>query len=213
MSERLKYRPFELLTNIPIEQVKKIPAPILTDIDYFSRAMERVREIKEFREIPFSPSAVPTPARKPSNDCEAAEAQKTLTEIVTGKSPVEIRNTQEYVEWAATGRGEPRSCAARKDLLNRLHRGEFSVQDYLDLHGFTLEEAEIIAGEFIMESVRRRLRCIKIIHGRGLRSPSGPVLKDALIKWLTGRMRKHVKAFATARGCDGGLGALYVLLR
>ncbi|MBF0554323.1 MAG: Smr/MutS family protein [Nitrospirae bacterium] len=86
------------------------------------------------------------------------------------------------------------------------------MQDYLDLHGYTLEEAEIMAGEFIRDSVRRRLRCVKIIHGRGLRSPSGPVIKDALMRWLTGR-RKYVKAFATARGCDGGLGAVYVLLK
>ncbi|MBF0568972.1 MAG: Smr/MutS family protein [Nitrospirae bacterium] len=211
MSGRLTYRPFESLINVSIEEEKKdIPPAVPTDIDYFLTAMERVKEIKEFREIPYSPSAVATPSPVLSNDIDAAAV---LTEIVTGKSKVEIRNTQEYVEWAATGRGEPHNPAARKDLLNRLHRGEFSVQDFLDLHGFTLEEAEIVTGEFIVECVRRRLRCIKIIHGRGLRSPSGPVLKDALIKWLTGRMRKHVRAFATARGCDGGLGAVYVLLK
>ncbi|MBF0554322.1 MAG: hypothetical protein HQK96_07125 [Nitrospirae bacterium] len=96
MSGRLMYRPFKSLKNIP-EQEKEIPAPVLTDIDYFLTAMERVKEIKEFREIPYCPSAVTIPARKPSNDCQAVEAQKTLTEIVTGKSPVEIRNTQEYV--------------------------------------------------------------------------------------------------------------------
>ncbi|MBF0487304.1 MAG: Smr/MutS family protein [Nitrospirae bacterium] len=210
MSGRLTYRPFESLINVSIEEEKsEIPAPVPTDIDYFLTAMERVKEIKEFREIPYSPSAVATPSRRPSNDIDAAAA---LTEIVTGKSHVEIRNTQEYVEWAATGRGEERNPAARKDLLNRLHRGEFSVQDFLDLHGFTLEEAEIMAGEFIRDSVRRRLRCVKIIHGRGLRSPSGPVIKDALMRWLIGQ-RKYVKAYATARGCDGGLGAVYVLLK
>ncbi|MEO5361780.1 MAG: Smr/MutS family protein [Nitrospirota bacterium] len=209
MSGRLTYRPFESLVNITIEEEKTNPEPELTDTDYFVAAMERVREIREFREIPYSVPVVPSQAQTPSND---SEAQETLVEIVAGKSPIEIRNTQEYVEWAATGR-EGRNPAARKDLLNRLHRGDFSVQDYLDLHGYTLEEAEIITGEFIVESVRRRLRCVKIIHGRGLRSPSGPVLKDALVKWLTGRMRKHIKAFATARGCDGGLGAVYVLLK
>ncbi|MBF0517061.1 MAG: Smr/MutS family protein [Nitrospirae bacterium] len=213
MSERLTYRPFESLISVTIEKEKEIPAPELTDADYLNAAMERVREIKEFREIPYCPSALPRLPKRPSNTTESAEAHRSLRDIVAGKSPVEIRNTQEYVEWAATGRGQVKNPAARRDLLSRLHRGVFSVQDYVDLHGFTLEEAEIIAGEFIQDSVSRRLRCVKIIHGRGLRSPRGPVLKDALIKWLTGRMRKHINAFTTAKGCDGGLGALYVLLK
>jgi DNA-nicking Smr family endonuclease len=54
---------------------------------------------------------------------------------------------------------------------------------------------------------------VKIIHGRGLRSPRGPVLKEKLIKRLSGKYRKHVVAFVTARQCDGGLGALYILLK
>ncbi|MCG6553053.1 MAG: Smr/MutS family protein [Candidatus Magnetominusculus sp. LBB02] len=209
MSERLKYRPFEALKDISIKQVKT-PASVVDDCDYFSMAMARVREIKEFREIPYSAPSLSVPTQRPSNNVEDAEA---LTEIVMGRSPVEICHTQEYVEWAAAGRGQTRNLAARKDLLLRLHKGEFAVQDYLDLHGFTLEEAELLINDFITESVRRRLRCVKIIHGRGLRSPAGPVLKEALMRWLTGRMRKHVSAFTTARGCDGGLGAVYVLLK
>jgi DNA-nicking Smr family endonuclease len=67
--------------------------------------------------------------------------------------------------------------------------------------------------QFLKESMIKGHRCIKIIHGRGLRSPKGPVLKEALIKWLSGRYRKHIIAFVTARQCDGGLGALYILLR
>jgi len=54
---------------------------------------------------------------------------------------------------------------------------------------------------------------LKIIHGRGLRSAKGPVLKNALMKWLSEHYRKHMIAFATARQCDGGLGAVYVLLK
>jgi DNA-nicking Smr family endonuclease len=65
----------------------------------------------------------------------------------------------------------------------------------------------------LKDSFRKGLRCVKIIHGRGLRSPLGPVLKTAVIKWLSGRYRKSIIAYVTARQCDGGLGALYVLLR
>ncbi len=91
--------------------------------------------------------------------------------------------------------------------------GFFSVQDCLDLHGFFFDEAETVTEQFLKEALVKGLRCIKIIHGRGLRSPDGPVLKNALIGWLTYRYRKNVIAFASARQCDGGLGAIYVLLK
>jgi DNA-nicking Smr family endonuclease len=55
---------------------------------------------------------------------------------------------------------------------------------------------------------------ILIIHGRGLSSPADPVLKTKVIQWLsTGPWRKWVMAYASARLCDGGAGATYVLLR
>ena len=54
---------------------------------------------------------------------------------------------------------------------------------------------------------------MKIIHGRGLRSVKGPRIKDAVVRRLLGQYRKDVIAFTSARQCDGGLGALYVLLR
>jgi DNA-nicking Smr family endonuclease len=54
---------------------------------------------------------------------------------------------------------------------------------------------------------------VKVIHGRGLRSVKGARLKEAVIKRLAGHFRKDIIAYVTARQCDGGLGALYVLLR
>ncbi len=66
---------------------------------------------------------------------------------------------------------------------------------------------------FIGASFKKGLRCIKIIHGRGLRSTQGARLKEAVVKRLSGHYRKDIIAYVTARQCDGGLGALYVLLR
>jgi len=66
---------------------------------------------------------------------------------------------------------------------------------------------------FFREAFTQGWRCVKIIHGRGLRSVKGPVLKDAVIRRLLGRWRKQVIGFVSARQCDGGLGALYVMLR
>jgi len=54
---------------------------------------------------------------------------------------------------------------------------------------------------------------VLIVHGRGLSSPFEPVLKRKVVEWLThGPWRKWVAAYASARICDGGAGATYVLL-
>lgn len=82
------------------------------------------------------------------------------------------------------------------------------------MHGMSLEEAKPALDRFIREARSRGLRCVNIIHGRGLRSPEGPVLKEALRTWLeTGSLRKWVLAYATAPRQQGGPGATYLLLR
>lgn len=173
-----------------------------SDDELFRKAMQEVREIKEFRKIP-----VPGRKRPPLLHCTSSdtEAIRALDGIVRGRKPVHLPDTQEYVEWV--------NPDYHGDIARRLHRGCFSVQDCLDLHGLILEEAEAEVAGFLRSSLTRRLRCIKIIHGRGLRSPHGPVLKEALIRWLSGHYRRSLIAFVTARQCDGGLGALYVLLQ
>ena len=95
----------------------------------------------------------------------------------------------------------------------RLHAGQFSIQGSLDLHGYSGEEVNEEVDAFIRAAFSRGWRCVKIIHGRGLRSVKGPVLKDAVIRRLLGRWRNQVIAFVSARQCDGGLGALYIILR
>ncbi len=132
-------------------------------------------------------------------------ALKGLEDIVRGRKYIDLSNTQEYVEWLHPGFSD--------HLLNDLHDGRYSVQDTLDIHGLILDEAEIEVDRFIRKSITKSLRCIKIIHGRGLRSPNGPVLKSAVVHWLSRRFRKYIMAFVTARRCDGGLGALYILLK
>ena len=55
---------------------------------------------------------------------------------------------------------------------------------------------------------------ILVTHGRGLSSPAEPILKRKVEEWLTrGPWRKWVVAYTSARLCDGGAGATYVLLR
>jgi DNA-nicking Smr family endonuclease len=100
------------------------------------------------------------------------------------------------------------------EITRRLHRGDFAVQAHLDLHGFSAAEAQDVFDAFMKEAVATGKRTVLIIHGRGLSSPAQPVLKTRVAEWLsTGYWRKWVVAYASARLCDGGSGASYVLLR
>lgn len=97
-------------------------------------------------------------------------------------------------------------------LLRKLRRGQFSIGAELDLHGMTAACAQAALAEFLKDCRARRIRGVRIIHGKGLRSPQGrPVLKGKLDRWL--RMRDEVVAFCSARSVDGGTGAVYVLLK
>lgn len=174
----------------------------LNDDELFSLAMKEVNEIEKFRKIPLYCKEPVRQAGKTSPDKEALHV---LEDTVTGKRPIHLPDTQEYVEWIDKD--------YQRSILKSLHAGKYAVQDCLDLHGSLLEEAEEEVRAFMKNAVTKGHRCVKIIHGRGLCSPDGPVLKQALVKWLAGRYRKYVAAFVTARQCDGGLGALYVLLK
>ena len=96
--------------------------------------------------------------------------------------------------------------------MRKLQRGGYSVQDEIDLHGMTLEEAKPALSDFINYCASQGKLCIRIVHGKGLGSGErGPVLKSAVNRWL--RKWDVVLAFVSARQVDGGTGALYVLLR
>ena len=98
-----------------------------------------------------------------------------------------------------------------KRTMRKLARGNFSVQDEIDLHGMTVAEAEPRLREFIELAVLRRHLCVRVVHGKGRGSGHrGPVLKHAVNRWL--RRWKNVLAFVSARQVDGGTGAVYVLL-
>lgn len=97
-------------------------------------------------------------------------------------------------------------------LLRKLRRGHFSVDAEIDLHGLTSPQARNVLRDFIAKELTRGARCVRVIHGKGLRSgPRGPVLKNVVNVCL--RRMEAVVAFGTARPLDGGSGAVYVLLR
>jgi DNA-nicking Smr family endonuclease len=104
---------------------------------------------------------------------------------------------------------------AGQRLLPQLRNGLYSIQGQLDLHGLDRTEARAAVESFVLGMCRFRSCCVKIIHGRGINSPTDPaVLKESLQRWLsTRRMARHVVAYASAPVRDGGVGAVYVLLR
>jgi len=96
--------------------------------------------------------------------------------------------------------------------FRKLRRGEFRREAELDLHGMTAENARKALALLLQEALDEGWRCLRIIHGKGLRSSNeGPVLKTRLNTWL--RQRSEVLAFCSAPPRDGGTGAVYVLLK
>ena len=181
------------------------PAPSPDDPALFATAMEGVVP------LPHGPHARvegPLPAAEhPRPVSEEAEAFAALSDLVTGATSFDVTDTREYIEGLVVGL-DPR-------LVRRLRRGDFAWQGHLDLHGMTSPDARQAVERFLLEHFRNGVRCVLLVHGRGLNSKDQtPILKERLKSWLArGRLGKIVLAFTTARPCDGGAGALYVLLR
>ena len=96
--------------------------------------------------------------------------------------------------------------------LRRLRRGHWGIQDNLDLHGLTRDEARQALSIFLDACVQKKFRCVRVIHGKGLGSRNRePVLKTRIGNWLI--QRADVLAFCQAKPQDGGGGAILILLK
>jgi len=98
------------------------------------------------------------------------------------------------------------------DVTRRLRKGDWSIQRELDLHGLRREDAREALAGFIREAHKQGIRCVRVVHGKGLGSPGKtPVLKAKVQGWLI--QKDEVLAFVQARADEGGAGALVVLLK
>lgn len=173
----------------------------LRDDELFAFAMKDVKSLGW--------SAVPLTNRPPvelqAHDLEA-EALRELEDFIRHGN-VEMEHSPEYIEGSIQPHG--------RLYLDALRAGHFSIQAHLDLHGLTLQDARFVLDEFILESIRAGFTCVRVVHGRGRHSHKHhPVLKENIQRWLASRrMSRHVIAYTSARVCDGGGGAVYVLLR
>lgn len=97
-------------------------------------------------------------------------------------------------------------------VLSKLRRGHWVIQANLDLHGLISDEARIQVAEFLAGCKKRGIRCVRIVHGKGLGSRNRePILKHKVRNWLI--QKDEVIAYAQARATDGGSGAVIVLLK
>ncbi len=168
-----------------------------TDDLSFREAMAGVTPLKAHDRI--DPVPRNTPARAVQRERDDREA---LRELLDDNGAVTELETGEELLYLRPG--------YQKHLLRRLRRGQFSVADTMDLHHMDVATAKQVLVDFLEHCSDRRLGCVRIIHGKGLRSKGLPLLKI-----MTNRvLRKYpaVIAFASCRPVDGGTGATDVLL-
>ncbi|WP_296530901.1 Smr/MutS family protein [Rhodoferax sp.] len=97
------------------------------------------------------------------------------------------------------------------DVTRKLRRGDWSIQRQLDLHGLRRDDAREVLSIFIREAFKQGIRCVRVVHGKGLGSlGKAPILKSRVHSWLV--QKNEVLAFVQAKPADGGGGALLVLL-
>ena len=163
----------------------------------FRDAMHDVRPLRAPDRVePFRRPAPPVPVKRHEDERAVIEELARLTL----DDDAEIEEDASYLR-----PGLPR------DILRRLRRTHWVIQDDLDLHGMNSAEAALATAEFLAEARRTGLRCVRIVHGKGLRSHGRePVLKGRVRKLLT--RRDDVLAFVEPRPHHGGGGAVVVLL-
>jgi DNA-nicking Smr family endonuclease len=182
-------------------------------------AVERQRVLAERREqslfatavgavVPLKKSATPALARarppalaRQRQRDEAAALAESISDAFDVESLLE---TDDALSFRRRGIGI--------DVVRKLRRGVWVLQDEIDLHGLRSDAARERVADFVRDSARAGLRCIRVVHGKGLGSPGRePVLKAKVKSWLV--QRSEVLAFTHARPADGGHGALIVLLK
>ena len=178
---------------------RRPPTPISADdARLFREAVGEVRRIDPVAAPPATPKPAPLPRMF---EADEAAVPGELLEMAFDPAALEVGEELAYL----------RDGYAPK-LLRQLKRGQFSVQDELDLHQMNAAAAQASIADFLAEARQHGLRCVRIIHGKGLRSKaSGPVLKALTDRLL--RRRDDVIAFASARPAQGGTGAVIVLLK
>jgi len=183
------------------------------DAERRRREQESRRDAELFRRTVGDVSVLPpsdkartnAPPPPPLPRQRMADEQAALAESLSDEFNVDtLLESDQELSYARTG--------IAPDILRKLRRGHWVIQEQLDLHGMRRDEAREALAQFLRDAVKRGVRCVGVIHGKGW----GPVHKEPVLKskvrsWLV--QKEEVIAFCQARAADGGAGALVVLLK
>jgi DNA-nicking Smr family endonuclease len=162
---------------------------------------EAIRGVKPLSHAPRVTGDPPKP--RPRARFARADRLRVLEETLHGSADEPELTAADPTLFARPGVSEA--------TLRKLRRGQYRIQGELDLHGLSVEQAKAQLRDFLITALQRNASCLRIVHGKGLRSgPRGPVLRQLVNNAL--RRTRQVLAFASARQVDGGTGAVYVLL-
>ncbi len=165
-----------------------------------------VRAAGKVQHLPHQSSAAldkerPTPVPKQQQLDDQAVLREAISDEFDVTTLLEVDDTLSF-----------RRPGIGTDVTRKLRKGEWSIQREIDLHGLRREEAREALGAFIRDASKQGLRCLRVVHGKGLGSPGKtPVLKGKVQGWLV--QKQEVLAFVQARPADGGAGALVVVLQ
>lgn len=180
--------------RIEVEKIRR------AEKDLFSSSVGRVKPLvaEKIANLVFD-LPPPIPTQKQLDD------QAVLREALSDEWDTEsLLDTDEALSFRRPGIGA--------EVVRKLRKGEWSVQKQLDLHNLRTEEARDALGQFIRESYKNGIRCVRVVHGKGLGSPGKvSVLKPKVQSWLI--QKNQVLAFVQATPAQGGAGALVVLLQ
>lgn len=166
----------------------------------FQRAAGKVQPLRRHGRVHHPPEPVaPIPAQRQLDD------QRVLKEAISDEFDAStLLEVDDALSFRRPGVGI--------DVARKLRRGEWSIQSEIDLHGLRTDDAREALSAFLREALRQGLRCVRVVHGKGLGSPGKtPVLKGKVHSWLV--QKNEVLAFVQARGDEGGAGAVIVLLK
>lgn len=166
----------------------------------FRQAVGPVQPLRaQERALPQPRKPAPLPRQRQRD--EAAVLAEALSDEFDAST---LLDTDEHLSYRRAGIGP--------DVTRKLRRGHWAIQAQIDLHGLRREQAREQLARFIREAQQQGLRCVRVVHGKGLGSPGKtPVLKGRVQGWLA--QKKEVLAFVQARPAEGGAGALVVLLQ
>ncbi|VTU14850.1 putative DNA endonuclease SmrA [Variovorax sp. SRS16] len=167
--------------------------------DLFTRAIGATQPLRRKAAVPLAPEPpAPIPVQ------HQLDEQRVLHESLSDEFDVTtLLDADDAMSFRRTG--------IHTDVTRKLRAGEWSIQREIDLHGMRSDEAREALGAFVRTAHKQGLRCVRVVHGKGIGSPGRqPVLKAKVQRWLI--QKTETLAFVQAKPSEGGAGALVVLL-